>query len=198
MFGVRVADTGPPVAWACAVGNIELGWPGLARALQSTAEARRALTRTLAERPEAAIFWETTPIDPSAPDRPMRFVALDAPALARVAPQPEPFRAVLSRADRVAAFDSLGGDARLVAPCPEGPDAHYTHLTAFLRNAPETQIHALWARVGAEIEAWIAAGRGPLWVSTSGLGVHWLHVRLDSVPKYYQHGAFRRLSGRSP
>ena len=24
-----------------------------------------------------------------------------------------------------------------------------------------------------------------LWVSTSGLGVFWLHLRLDSYPKYY-------------
>jgi hypothetical protein len=26
-----------------------------------------------------------------------------------------------------------------------------------------------------------------MWLSTSGLGVAWLHIRLDSTPKYYQH-----------
>ncbi|MCA9491387.1 MAG: hypothetical protein KC621_15755 [Myxococcales bacterium] len=190
-FQLRTTGTVPPLEHACLLDDRELGWPGLARALQTRAEARDALTRTLRDRPEAAFFWESTPVVPGDPDRPMRFVVLDAPALARVSPQPGPFREILAGADRVGAFDSLGGDARLVAPCPEGPDTHYTHLATFLRHAPETQIHALWARVGAEIEAWLAAGRGPLWVSTSGLGVHWLHVRLDSVPKYIQHRPYR-------
>ena len=29
-----------------------------------------------------------------------------------------------------------------------------------------------------------------VWLSTSGLGVYWLHVRLDSRPKYYQFKEF--------
>ena len=32
----------------------------------------------------------------------------------------------------------------------------------------------------------------PVWTSTSGLGVYWLHVRLDSRPKYYQHQPFKK------
>ena len=33
-----------------------------------------------------------------------------------------------------------------------------------------------------------------LWVSTSGLGVYWLHVRLDSYPKYYQHAPYKNAA----
>jgi len=35
----------------------------------------------------------------------------------------------------------------------------------------------------------------PLWVSTSGLGVAWLHVRLDARPKYYQYTPYREQPG---
>jgi hypothetical protein len=27
----------------------------------------------------------------------------------------------------------------------------------------------------------------PVWLSTAGAGVAWLHVRLDDRPKYYSH-----------
>lgn len=31
----------------------------------------------------------------------------------------------------------------------------------------------------------------PIWLSTSGLGVYWLHVRLDTRPKYYNHDEYK-------
>jgi hypothetical protein len=31
----------------------------------------------------------------------------------------------------------------------------------------------------------------PVWLSTSGLGVYWLHVRLDTHPKYYQYQPYK-------
>lgn len=51
---------------------------------------------------------------------------------------------------------------------------------------------ALLAQVAAAIHArWTERPDAPLWVSTSGLGVPWLHVRLDDAPKYYTHRPFR-------
>ena len=47
----------------------------------------------------------------------------------------------------------------------------------------------LWAAVGVAVKE--ALGEQPLWVSTSGLGVYWLHVRLDSSPKYFQHTPYK-------
>lgn len=31
---------------------------------------------------------------------------------------------------------------------------------------------------------------GTVWLSTSGLGVYWLHFRIDARPKYYQYSEF--------
>ena len=121
-----------------------------------------------------------------------------------------------SRGDRCAAFPNLGRDSMLVSPCDEGgpppiqPRAHgtlyeranphpaveesaYGHVAAFARNAPETQATAFWAKVGATYEALVAQkGDRPVWLSTEGSGVPWLHVRLDSTPKYYHHTPFAR------
>jgi hypothetical protein len=32
----------------------------------------------------------------------------------------------------------------------------------------------------------------PVWLSTSGLGIYWLHFRLDTVPKYYTYAPYKR------
>jgi hypothetical protein len=89
-------------------------------------------------------------------------------------------------------FPNLGGDAVLVAPCPGGSPQAYPHLAAFVRAAPMYQQHALWRRVGEAVDAWIGATSDPVWVSTAGQGVFWLHVRLDSRPKYYNYELYRR------
>ena len=65
----------------------------------------------------------------------------------------------------------------------------YGHLAAFVREAPQAQRHTLWQVVGAALDERI--GVRPTWLSTSGLGVSWLHVRLDSRPKYYQYEPYR-------
>ena len=86
-------------------------------------------------------------------------------------------------------FPNLGNDAVMVVPCPGGPPAAYGHLGAFVRRAPESQRHAFWGRVGAAMQRRLDAR--PIWLSTAGAGVSWLHVRLDDRPKYYGHGPYR-------
>ncbi len=88
------------------------------------------------------------------------------------------------------AFANLGKDAVLIVPRPLGPASVYGHLAAFVRKARDTQRHELWRVVGAETEARL--GDSPVWLSTAGMGVSWLHVRLDSRPKYYGHAPYTR------
>jgi hypothetical protein len=107
-----------------------------------------------------------------------------------MAPEPEAFAEYFQPQCQVAAFENLGGDALLVAPCPAEQERAYPHLAAFVRNAPDAQQHALWQAVGEAMEARVQAK--PTWLSTAGHGVGWLHVRLDSRPKYYQHGPYKK------
>jgi len=57
------------------------------------------------------------------------------------------------------------------------------HLASFLRTAPEPQKQEFWQKIGQVVSAKV--GKRPLWLSTAGMGVAWLHARLDSRPKYY-------------
>jgi hypothetical protein len=154
---------------------------------------RSLLIATLAAAPFPAYFWETPPLTEATSSSPWEFVLVDCAQLVDATPQPGEFAArfrALTEGASVATFGNLGGDATLVAPAPKGPLSCYAHLAAFSRAAPEAQQHELWQQVGVALGS--GARTDPLWLSTSGLGVTWLHVRLDSSPKYYSYPAYRR------
>ena len=57
------------------------------------------------------------------------------------------------------------------------------------------QTHNFWIQVAKTFDEQIQK-RGedsPLWLSTCGTGVYWLHVRLDSRPKYYSYQEYKRF-----
>lgn len=171
----------------------ELSFDGFLGGLGSDPLVRSALTDRLRAVPHLGFCWETAPITEASGRAPFRCTFVESPPLSRLTADPVPFREHFGGSD-VVAFSSLGGDARLVAPSPRlGVDAAvYAHLGVFVRGAPEAQVDALWQRVAAEVAAVRPAG--PRWLSTAGLGVSWLHVRLDTRPKYYRTDPFRRLA----
>ena len=147
----------------------------------------------LAAAPYRAYFWETPAVTKATISRPFEFVLVDSPTLHGRAADRQAFAAQFrdeGDTDGIAAFENLGGDAFLVAPCPLGSQSDYAHIAIFSRSAPAAQQHALWRIVGESVTRSVSTK--PLWVSTSGLGVIWLHVRLDSRPKYYSYQPYRR------
>jgi hypothetical protein len=89
----------------------------------------------------------------------------------------------------------------------------YSHLANFVRLAPDQQVTALWQMAAsAYLEALNDGTTGekhglrqklkqqqqqqqqlkqkPVWLSTNGMGIAWLHFRLDARPKYYTYRAF--------
>ena len=148
---------------------------------------------TLADAPYQAYLWETPPISTENSNRPFEFVLVDSPPLACSAPDPRAFASHFDATppgEGVAVFPNLGGDALLIAPTPQAPDKAYPHLAAFVRSAPNEQLHAFWRSVGSTLADRLT--RHPLWLSTNGLGVAWLHARLDSHPKYYTFEPYRK------
>jgi hypothetical protein len=154
------------------------------------AEFRTFFSALLADVPLQAFRWETPPITSSTLSRDFEFVTLDCPGLIGTADRlafENQFNASDSNGG-VIAFANLGGDAILVVPLPIGPDSAYGHLAAFVRGAPEAQKHALWRSLSHAAEKRV--GSRPVWISTAGMGVAWLHVRLDDRPKYYGYRAY--------
>lgn len=145
----------------------------------------------LSEAPFTAFRWETPLVTSGTLDRSFEFVLLDSPGLA-VPADATAFAAHLDGADDddgIVVFPNLGADAVLVVPLPRGPVSAYAHIAAFSRAAPADQQHALWQAVG-EVMGERTGGR-PVWLSTAGGAVPWLHIRLDSRPKYYGFLAYR-------
>jgi hypothetical protein len=146
----------------------------------------------LADSPFAAFRWETPSLSADSAPRPFECVLLDDPGLARSsdpAPFAEHFRHLQGD---VVSFANLGGDAILVVPRPLVDPSAYGHLAAFVRLAPEHQRRALWRLVGESMRKRLS--KRPVWLSTAGAGVPWLHVRLDDRPKYYGHRPYRLSS----
>jgi hypothetical protein len=123
-------------------------------------------------------------------NRSFEFVLHDSPTLAKtpdLAAFDEHFR---SAGNRMAIeFSNLNNDAILVAPSPLGSHASYGHLAAFVRGASSAQSQSLWKLVGDAMQRRVA--HAPVWLSTAGAGVPWLHIRLDNRPKYYRHRPYR-------
>jgi hypothetical protein len=138
----------------------------------------------LVQAPFAAYCWETPPVTAATRHRDFEFVLLDSPYLAGKIDEHSFANHFRGAGDKpVIGFSNLGGDAFLVVPCPGEPTTEYGHLAAFVRSASDEQNHALWRTVGPAVRERIGERR--LWLSTAGGGVAWLHVRLDSSPKYY-------------
>lgn len=142
-----------------------------------------------------AYLWETPPATQDTLHHPFEFTITDCPALSR-RPDPSPFRNQLETTGShgVARFPNLSGDATLIVPEPFPEDADYAHLGSFARTAPGKLQRRLWCAAAEAVEARL--GRRPLWLSTSGLGVAWLHMRIDDRPKYYAYEPYRRFPYR--
>lgn len=150
-------------------------------------------TNLLASADYEAFFWEHPPLCDANIDLEAEFVLLKSPTLARLCPNPEPFRLYFESDNDIVSFPSLSGDAFLIAPRPSEPVTACVHLAAFVREASRSHVQNLWHETGRAVRESLSDRN--LWLSTSGLGVAWLHIRLDSYPKYYQHQPYAVTRG---
>ncbi len=177
----RLRRDGEPLSWADVVDR----W-------QNDQSFRGFFISVLADAPFPAFFWETPPVTRTTIDREFEFVLVDSQSLAGVRTDRQAFANHFESAqpgESVIEFANLGGDATLIVPCPNGPVSAYSQISTFARQAPDDQQHQLWSMVGAALERQL--GAQAVWLNTSGLGIYWLHIRLDSSPKYYTHEPYR-------
>ena len=147
--------------------------------------------------PYDAFFWEVKPVRDmkAAQEQAMEFVVVDAPRLhqfARGKPNAQAFAEHFNE-EATVVFNSLGGDSRLAAPTPRSSNhTAYTDLGIFAREGLLEQQSGLWKRVAHEFLIRLTTHKD-VWLSTSGTGVAWLHVRLDSRPKYYTYTEYKDI-----
>jgi len=168
-------------------GDARLSFREVFRLLESSADFSRWYSETLAGCVHDAYFWELPPLTTATFEHDAEFAVIDSASLAGLQADPVPFESQFARqsGSAVITFPNLGGDALLVVPTPLGEAEAYPHLAAFLRKAPLSQVRSLWKVTADAVHETLSDT--PMWLSTAGLGVSWLHLRLDKRPKYYNY-----------
>lgn len=156
--------------------------------LASNAAFRAYFNACLARSPLPAFFFETPAVTLDTLGALCEWVLVDGAPLLRTHSDDTAFAQHFATDALAVTFANLGGDAQLVVPTPRVEAEVYVHLANFVRRAPPPQVDYFWQLVGVTCQR--ALSNQPLWVSTSGLGVGWLHVRLDARPKYYNHAPY--------
>ncbi|KAI9009420.1 hypothetical protein BC832DRAFT_551148 [Gaertneriomyces semiglobifer] len=143
--------------------------------------------------PFKGYFFETPAVTGAlAPNRRFEYVLVDAPSMAQpFTPEKDAFGDHLIKAAQqsapLATFWNLNRDAKLVAPTqdPSTPETAYSHVATFSRCAPVSQQLALWSEAASVLLDEYKSDRNKtFWLSTSGLRVLWLHLRIDTRPKH--------------
>lgn len=134
-------------------------------------------------------FWEIKPMNQYWENEVFEFVLINSNALPKISADPQPFQEYFQTVDSIITFPNLGGDAQLIVPTPISNQDNYPHFAKFVRSCPDAQKNKLWEIVSLEYQKRL--NEKPQWLSTSGLGVYWLHLRIDSRPKYYQFQEYK-------
>jgi hypothetical protein len=187
--------------------------------MASDPAASHGITDIIRNSPFRAVFFETKGCHHASnwQTKHFEFVLVDAPDLRSFAesrPDPLAFAEYMTasccNSSDGCAFPNMSGDTQLIAPCAAVASHHhhvahnnidrnqlqdfvaYSHLAAFCHNAPANQVSRVWQLAAKEYQDRVNNGRSKsVWLSTSGMGISWLHFRLDSRPKYYQYKPFQ-------
>ena len=132
-------------------------------------------------------IWEMPPVSTNTLDQAFEFVILNTPK-SSIKPDIDTFAEFFDRNAKnhgIVSFLNLGHDAMLVVPSPLRDGANYSGLSEFFTEAPLDQQKSLWKVTAHQIK--LRLSEKNTWVSVAGGGISWLHIRLDSRPKYYRY-----------
>lgn len=145
-----------------------------------------------------AFFWEFNPVSPASSEHlQVQFAVIHCKALENVEVESSSFKEHIRQAKErgmsTAVFSNFAGDSELIIPVANTGGEFLSHIASFINHAPDEIIHEFLIKVGERIEQKLSnkMEKSPLWLSTSGLGVYYLHMRIDPRPKYYNYEPFK-------
>lgn len=141
--------------------------------------------------PFDAFRWETPRLNEAGLEDVFEFVLVQSSGLGGHADSSD-FEEHFESEDSVVTFGNLGRDCVLVVPRPLAEWDDFGHLAAFLRSGTQEQIRCLWRETSTAVLERVRTGA--LWLSSAGVGVPWLHLRIDDRPKYYAYAPYRNAS----
>jgi len=138
-----------------------------------------------------AFFWEHPGLNQNTINRPYECILQKSKTLDSRTINQKAFSDYIHSSNGAEDFWNLGKNAKLVVPTKQSDIEIYKHFGSFLFNAERKQIHALFNKIGAIVQQEIRKGL-MIWLNTAGMGVIWLHVRMDTKPKYYKTKNYKR------
>ena len=84
---------------------------------------------------------------------------------------------------------NLNKDTILIIPKPR-KNKTFTTLFHFMNEASQLQQKKLWKKVALETKKFLK-NHDNVWISTHGLGVSYLHIRISAKPKYYENSKLK-------
>lgn len=150
--------------------------------LQHNKKFRNKFINVLKNTQFDAYFLEIAPSN-----KPFEFTLVNAPILKNIQPDRNPFKNKLNKCKNknIISFMNLSKTSKLIVPCPISNEKAYTHIANFIKYAPKKQIHLFLKQIPIQVKLFKKKYK-IVWVNTHGLGVHWIHLRIDSKPKYYK------------
>lgn len=85
---------------------------------------------------------------------------------------------------------NLPKDTILVIPKPR-KNKNFTNIFYFMKEASNLQQKELWKLVAKQTRKMLKDNEN-LWISSQGLGVNYLHIRICSFPKYYENSKLKK------
>ena len=91
-------------------------------------------------------------------------------------------------------FPNLSGDTELITVCPSKTNKTFNNccsdIMSFIKLAPKIVVHNMLKKIGLEMSNHFNSS-DKKYLSTSGRGVSWLHVRICNYPKYYTFDEYK-------
>ena len=166
---------------------------GFVNELKNSKPFRSLMNEAISSSPFKGLYFESKPASRDTLDDAYEFVLVES-NFGYINANIGPFYDHLKncQVNEVRNFLNLSGDAMLVSPChdTDKEEQVFCHLANFVRQANPVQRDNLWRIVGEEYEKKLESSE-PTWLSTSGKGVYWLHMRLCDKPKYYTYSPYK-------
>ena len=134
-------------------------------------------------------FWRTT-VQSSKKDLPYKEEFLEDERLLNKKQDLKTFEEKFKKEKYAVSFPNLSGDTILVVPVPR-KGKRFTNMFYFMNNASEIQKKELWKKVAEQAKEFLKTNE-KIWISTHGLGVNYLHVRICNNPKYYENSKLKK------
>ena len=134
-------------------------------------------------------FWRTS-VQSSKKDLPYKEEFLEDERLLNKKQDLKTFEEKFKKEKYAVSFPNLSGDTILVVPVPR-KGKRFTNMFYFMNNASEIQKKELWKKVAEQAKEFLKTNE-KIWISTHGLGVNYLHVRICNNPKYYENSKLKK------